>query len=370
MINLITTSSALADFCALLHQEPFVAIDTEFVRQRTYWPIWGLLQLATPTDTALIDPTASLDWTPFRAVLENPQLLKVLHSGRQDLEIFWKYLGVLPTPLFDSQIAAMVLGLGDSRGYDHLVQHFLSETIDKKDQHSDWLVRPLTEDQLRYAVADVTYLVQLYQVLARQLEESGRYEWMSDEIALLQDVKTYQPDPKNAWKRLKSPLLKGLPNKALFLLKKLAAWREVHAQNLDLARRFVISDPLLIHTASNPFHNFEKCRIFLRQSKSPLEGLGLEESFFQALEEGQEEGGSSRDAFEKKVPLTGLAQQNFIALRALLQETAASLAIPSRLIALKEELEILAREHSIEHRIHKGWREEVFGREVSRILGG
>ena len=232
-MTLITATADLAAFCEKLHDQPFVAVDTEFMRETTYWPKLCLIQAAGGGVEASIDPLAEgLDLAPFLAVLANPKIVKVFHAARQDLEIF-NNLGVMPAPLFDSQIAAMAAGFGEQVAYDALVRQMLKVELDKSSRFTDWARRPLTQSQLDYALADVTYLAKLYPMLRDRLDKEGRTAWVSGEMQALGDPANYDVNPDNAWKRLKP---RRNTAKYLAVFKAVAAWRERTAQTRDQPR--------------------------------------------------------------------------------------------------------------------------------------
>ncbi|HLK24396.1 MAG TPA: ribonuclease D, partial [Caulobacteraceae bacterium] len=229
----ITTTAALEAFCARVEAHPFVAVDTEFMRETTYWPKLCLVQVASPEEGAVIDPLAAgIDLRALLAVMANPRVEKVFHAARQDVEIFAN-LGVLPKPLFDTQIAAMAAGYGEQVSYDALVRQMLKLGVDKSSRFTDWARRPLSQAQLEYALADVTHLAELYPTLRARLEAEGRLAWVAEEMEALTDPATYDPDPENAWRRLKP---RRFTPKYLAVMRGVAAWRERTAQTRDQPR--------------------------------------------------------------------------------------------------------------------------------------
>src|SRR5690606_30373864 len=226
----------------------FITVDTEFMRDSTYWPKLCLIQLAGPNDEIVIDPLApGLDLAPFYALMRDKKVVKVFHAARQDIEIFYHNAGTIPDPLFDTQVAAMVCGFGDSVGYETLVKRLAGGTVDKSSRFTDWSRRPLSEKQLHYAVADVTHLRKIYEVLARRLTQSGRVRWVAEEMAILQDPETYALRPGDAWKRLKMRF-KG--QKGLAVLVAVAAWRERQAQERDQPRSRILKDDAIAEIAT------------------------------------------------------------------------------------------------------------------------
>ena len=232
--TLITTSAALAETCARLRQERFVTIDTEFMREKTYWPELCVVQLGGVAEVAVVDALAvGIDLSPLGALLADTTVPKVFHAARQDVEIFVQLFGDTPRPLFDTQIAAMVAGFGDQVGYDSLVSGLTGGTIDKAHRFSDWAARPLSPAQITYAAADVTHLRDVYEKLCDRLAADGRLDWVTEEMAVLQDPATYRADPETAWERLRP---RGNNRRFLAMVQALAAWREREAQRVNVPR--------------------------------------------------------------------------------------------------------------------------------------
>src|SRR3954471_21515615 len=239
-MDLIASTDALAAACARLAAYPFVTVDTEFMRETTYYPKLCLIQMATPDEGVLVDPLApGLDLKPFLDLMANEAVLKVFHSARQDLEIIWNLGRLVPHPVFDTQIAAMVCGYGDSVSYEQLVNDLAKERVDKSSRFTDWSRRPLSEAQLAYALSDVTHLVKVYEALAAELERTGRSAWLTEEMEVLTSPETYRADPENAWRRLAGRLRKA---REIAVLMEVAAWREREAQARDVPRGRVLKD--------------------------------------------------------------------------------------------------------------------------------
>jgi ribonuclease D len=246
-MELITSTDALAGFCARATQFDFVTVDTEFLRETTYWPKLCLLQAATPDEAILVDPLADgLSLQPFFELLANRKIVKVFHAARQDIEIFVKLSGVVPQNIFDTQIAASVCGFGDSVSYDNLVRSVTGVDLDKSSRFTDWSHRPLTEKQRLYALADVTHLRDIYVKLQQQVSETNRWDWVEDELQVLRSIDTYVVKPENAWERFKSKLSRP---RDLAALKAIAAWRERRAQDTDQPRSRILKDDALIELA-------------------------------------------------------------------------------------------------------------------------
>src|ERR1700749_5074678 len=243
----ITTTAELAEFCDKLKGQPFVAVDTEFMRETTYWPKLCLIQAASPNAHAVIDPLAEgLDLAPFLAILADPKIEKVFHAARQDVEIF-NNLGVIPRPLFDTQIAGMAAGFGEQIAYDALVRQMLKVELDKSSRFTDWARRPLSDNQLTYALADVTHLAALYPLLHARLEKAGRLSWGTEEMQAMCDPSLYDVEPENAWRRLKP---RRHTAKYLAVFRAAAAWRERTAQQRDQPRGRILKDEAIDELAA------------------------------------------------------------------------------------------------------------------------
>ena len=248
-MTLLSTTAEVAALCTELAREPYVAVDTEFMRDRTYWPKLCLVQLAGAKRHAAIDPLATgIDLAPLFALMADPQVLKVFHAARQDIEVFHRLTGEVPTPLFDTQLAAMVCGYGEEVGYETLVSQIAKGRVDKSSRFTDWSRRPLSAQQLAYALGDVIHLRVIYERLRRQLEQTGRSEWVAQELADLTDPATYRQPLGEAWKRIK---VRSRDPRFLAVLRALATWREAEAQRRDLPRNRVIRDDLLLEVAAN-----------------------------------------------------------------------------------------------------------------------
>src|SRR6202162_6004132 len=238
-MSLISTTRSLSEVCSRLATHPFVTVDTEFLRETTFWPRLCLVQLASEEEAVAVDAMAEgLDLSPFFELMANQESTKVFHAARQDLEIIWNLAKLIPAPLFDTQVAAMVLGHGDSISYDQLVQRITGDHIDKSSRFTDWARRPLMPAQLTYAISDVTHLVPIYEKLKADLEARGRAEWVQEEMKILTSPATYRQLPEEAWHRLKKRARKP---KQLAVLMELTAWREREAQRRDVPRQRVVT---------------------------------------------------------------------------------------------------------------------------------
>jgi len=249
MVTIITTTADLVEACAKFAEAPYVAIDTEFMRDTTYWPKLCLVQAAIPGFGVVIDPLApGLDMASFNALMVKPEVIKVFHASRQDIEIFFHQAHLIPTPLFDTQVAAMVCGFGDSAAYETLVRELAHAQIDKSSRFTDWSRRPLNDKQLNYALSDVTHLCRVYESLKRQLDKSGRSHWLEEELDVLRAPETYELKPEESWRRLK---MRGGNRRFTGVLMEIAAWRERLAQERDVPRSRVIKDEALFEIAAH-----------------------------------------------------------------------------------------------------------------------
>src|SRR5512133_2797971 len=239
----ITTTKRLADACARMARHPFVTVDTEFLRESTYYPRLCVAQMASPEEAVVIDALADgIDFAPFFALMANENVTKVFHAARQDIEICWHEAGIIPSPIVDTQVAAMVLGYGDSISYDQLVQRITGDHLDKSHRFTDWTRRPLSDAQLTYAISDVTHVRDVYPKLSGDLDKRGRTEWMRDEMKILSSPETYRMEPEHAWERLRTRVRKP---KELAILMEVAAWRELEAQTRDVPRGRVLKDEVI-----------------------------------------------------------------------------------------------------------------------------
>jgi ribonuclease D len=363
-MSLLTTSPEVAALCEELAREPYVAIDTEFMRDRTYYPKLCLVQLAGAKRHAAIDPLASgIDLGPLFALLADRDVLKVFHAARQDIEAFYRLTGAVPTPLFDTQLAAMVCGYGEEVGYETLVSQIAKGRIDKSSRFTDWARRPLSSQQLTYALGDVIHLRVIYERLRQQLERTGRSEWVAEELAELTDHATYDQNPADAWKRIK---VRSRDARFLAILRALAAWREREAQRRDLPRNRIVRDDLLLEIAANrptsPEEFAKLRRISLdRQSVEAAiatvgAALALPEAELPRLEP------------PPKLP-RGLGPVIEL-LRVLLKLKCEEHRVAQRLVATSGDLEAIATESRPDVPALKGWRFEVFGRAALALKSG
>jgi ribonuclease D len=365
----ITTTEDLADFCALAKGQPYVTLDTEFLRERTYWSRLCLIQAALPGagEAVLIDPIegASMSMEPLYDLFRHEGTVKVFHAARQDLEIFFVEGGVFPKPLFDTQIAAMVCGFGEQVGYETLVKKIARADLDKTSRFTDWSHRPLSDAQKDYALADVTHLRVIYEWLAGQLAKNGRAEWVAEELAVLTDPATYTVNPDEAWMRIKTRTTSG---RFLAVVKMLARFRESYAQGQNVPRSRVMKDDALLELASTrPTTSEElgRSRLLMREGRKPEIAEGILAAVKAGLEMRPEEMpkiDQPRDQLQVNPALADL-------LRVLLKAKAESLGVAPRLIAGSADLDLIAAgERDLQ--ALKGWRLEAFGEDAVRLCKG
>jgi ribonuclease D len=363
-MSVLTTTRELAELCQELAKEPFVALDTEFMRDRTYFPKLCLMQLAGERRHAAVDPLAKdLDLAPLFALLADPAVLKVFHAARQDIEIFYHLTGKIPTPLFDTQLAAMVCGYGEEVGYDTLVAQLAKARIDKSSRFTDWARRPLSPEQLAYALADVTHLRVVYQKLKQKTEESGRSAWVAQELAELTDPRTYRQPPEDAWKRLK---VRSRDPRFLAVVQALAAWRERTARERDLPRNRIIRDDLLLEVAANRPTTADELARLRRVSLDRRAAAGAVDAVRSALAIPEAE--LPRIEPPPKAP-RGLGPMVEL-LRVLLKLQCEEHHVAQRLVATSADLEAIAAEEAPKVPALKGWRYEVFGRAALALKRG
>jgi ribonuclease D len=369
-MNIITTTEALAAFCATAARHPYVTVDTEFLRERTYYSKLCLLQLAYPgpddSSAALVDPLVEgLSLEPVYALFRNPNVVKVFHAARQDLEIFFVDAGVIPAPLFDTQVAAMVCGFGEQAGYETLVRKIAKAEVDKSSRFTDWSRRPLSEAQMVYALADVTHLRLVYEYLAARLVKSGRERWVAEEMAVLNDPATYRVDPDEAWLRVKTRTSSG---KFLAVVRELARFREVYAQTKDIPRSRVYKDDALVELASTkPLTEADlgRSRLLLREGRRGDIADGILAAVKTALETPADKlpkPERERDQLQVNPALADL-------LRVLLKAKSESLGVAAKLIASAADLDAIAAGERDLPTLH-GWRFEAFGDDALRLCKG
>ena len=366
-MDLITTTGDLAAFCARAARYDFITVDTEFLRETTYWPKLCLLQAATVDEAVLIDPlTPGIDMSSFLALLDNADVRKVFHAARQDIEIFVKMSGKVPQNIFDTQVAASVCGFGDSVSYDNLVRSITGVELDKSSRFTDWAARPLSEKQKTYALADVTHLRDVYTALVARVEESGRWDWVEDEMGVLSSIRTYVVEPENAWERLKSRLHKP---RDVAALREIAAWREKRAQDTDQPRSRVLKDDALVELATQRPQTpeaFEKLRAVQRgfgRSSAASEIIAV----IKRVEElSKNDLPKSSDRYRGPSPKGATGDL----LRVLLKSVAEQNGVAPRIIATSDDIDSIVLDDAADVPALKGWRRKLFGEKALALKSG
>jgi len=380
----ITTTDDLAAFCAEAARCDYVTVDTEFLRERTYWSKLCLVQLALPAPgglaaspseeaqgddgaAVLVDPIVGVEMSlaPLYALMADESVVKVFHAARQDLEIFHHEGGVLPRPLFDTQVAAMVCGFGEQVGYETLVKRIARGSVDKTSRFTDWSRRPLSDAQKAYALADVTHLRGIYEHLAAELDRTGRRAWVEEELAVLTDPATYENDPETAWQRVKTRTSSG---RFLAVVRELAKFRERHAQERNIPRTRVLKDDALLEVASTKpasLADLGKARLLLRDARKGPIAEGILAAVAAGLDcprEDWPEADDRRDRMQVNPALADL-------LRVLLKAKAEQAGVAQKLIASAADLDAIAAGMR-EVTALRGWRREVFGADALRLCAG
>lgn len=363
----ITATEELTQFCATLATAGYVTVDTEFMRETTYWPKVCLIQLAGPEEARVIDPLAEgLSLEPLFALLRNPQVLKVFHAARQDLEIFTKLMGEVPSPLFDTQVAAMVCGFGDQVSYEQLASKLAGAQIDKSSRFTDWARRPLTEKQIRYALSDVTYLRKIYDKLSARLQKTGRGDWLSEEMAVLADPATYELPPENAWRRLKPRTTKG---EYLAVLQAAAAWREVEARNRDIPRQRILRDESLMEIAAHPPKTADDLERMRGLSKGFAEGK-MGQGLLAAINAKLAAPKETWPVLEREPELPRGIGPLVELLKVLLKMKCDDHDVAQKLVASSADLDKIAADDNADVPALHGWRREVFGEDALKLKHG
>ncbi|UNE55214.1 ribonuclease D [Bartonella machadoae] len=368
MMNLITQTTDLEIAIAALRTSDFVTVDTEFMRETTFWPQLCLIQLASPDVTLLIDPKApDINLQAFFDLMVDKKVTKVFHAARQDIEAIYHLEGIIPYPLFDTQIAGSICGFGDSISYDQIVQRCTGHQIDKSSRFTDWSYRPLSEKQLLYALADVTYLRDVYLFLKKQLEKNQRTHWMDDEIAILLNPKTYDMPEDEAWKKVKGKVKKL---RELAVLQKIAAWRERKARKYNIPRRHIMKDECLIEIAVQQPQD-ESALKRLRSLNKNWDKFSNTQTLIKAIHEGLEVDLATLPPLPKYNPLGETSTAVLELLKVLLKLVANENGIAPKIIATSNDLEKIAN-GCIKKKIPamNGWRYEIFGKKAEQMLNG
>ena len=363
----ITTTADLKAFCDKIRDQPFVAVDTEFMRETTYWPKLCLIQAAAATAEACIDPLAEgLDLEPFLEIMRDERILKVFHAARQDVEIF-NNLKAMPRPLFDTQVAGMAAGFGEQIAYDALVRQMLKIELDKSSRFTDWARRPLSDNQLTYALADVTHLAALYPMLRERLEKEGRLAWVTDEMNDLTSPANYDVEPENAWKRLRP---RKNTAKYLAVYRAVAAWRERTAQTRDQPRGRILKDEAIDEIATQgptDADGLDRLRSVPKGFSGSRFGPDLIAAILEALRDPEAYAPVIERTRHSASPAAGAVVE---LLKVLLKARAEESGVASKLIATVSDLEQIANDDESEVAALKGWRREAFGEDALRLKRG
>jgi ribonuclease D len=356
-MKLITSTGDLQAACARLAKYPVITVDTEFLRETTYYPLLCVVQMASPDEAVVVDTLAQgMDLAPFFALMGNEAVLKVFHAARQDIEIVWHQAGIVPHPVFDTQVAAMVLGYGDSIAYDALVERITGHRPDKTHRFTDWSRRPLTEEQLHYAVSDVTHLREVFSALDADLKKRGRSDWVSEEMAVLTSPKTYDFHPERAWERLKTRVRKP---KELAVLMEVAAWREKEAQGRDVPRSRVLKDDAIGDIATHAPTSLDRLAA-LRSLPKGFERSKWGQDIIDAVQRGLARDPSSLPKLDK--PRGNVNTSAIVELlKVLLRMTSERHGVASKVIATVDDLDLIAADDLADVEALRGWRRELFG---------
>jgi ribonuclease D len=366
MDRIITASPVLAEVCARMAKHPFVTVDTEFLRETTYYPLLCVAQIASPDEAYVIDALApGIDLTPFFDLLTDERVVKVFHAARQDIEIVWNMAKKIPHPIFDSQVAAMVLGYGDSISYDQLVQRITGDQLDKSHRFTDWTRRPLSEAQTVYALSDVTHLRDVYIKLAADLEKRGRANWVEAEMRVLTSPETYRMEPERAWERLKSRVRKP---KELGVLIEVAAWREREAQTRDVPRSRVLKDDAIGDIAVQAPTTVERLGA-LRSLGKGFERSRAGEQIIEAVKRGIARDPKTLPRLDRFRPAPNGAATVEL-LKVLLRMTAESHGVAAKVIATVDDLDRIAADDDADVPAMVGWRRELFGDKALALKHG
>jgi ribonuclease D len=368
-MTVITTAKDLKALCTRLKKADFMTVDTEFIREKTYWPRLCLIQVAGQDDEAFaIDPLApDMDLEPFYELMQNKEVLKVFHACRQDLEIFYNESGKLPTPIFDTQVAAMVCGYGEQVSYEVLVNSILRKQLDKSSRFTDWAQRPLTAKQIKYALADVTHLRRIFVKLAERIEKMERTAWIRDEMKNLSNKENYINRPEEAWERLKLPNYKP---RTLCIAREVAAWREVLAQDVDVPRGRILKDEAIAEIASHPPDTREALARMRNISHGFAESARGEE-LLDAVRRGVEMDEAESPKREARAQLPPGLAPTIDLLRVLLKLKCEENEVAPKLLCSAADLELIAGfGKDAEVQAMSGWRFKVFGKEALELRDG
>jgi ribonuclease D len=365
-IEPITTTRDLVSACARFARHPFVTVDTEFLRETTYYPLLCVAQIASADEALVIDTLApGLDLQPFFELMVNEHVLKVFHAARQDIEIVWHMAGRIPHPIFDTQVAAMVLGYGDSISYDQLVQRITGDSLDKSNRFTDWSRRPLSNAQLAYAISDVTHLRDVYLALAADLAQRGRSEWVGEEMEILTSPDTYRAEPENAWQRLKTRVRKP---KELAVLIEIAAWREREAQTRDLPRGRVLRDDVLGDIAIQAPTSLDRLS-HVRSLPKGFERSRWGQDVIDTVQRGLARDPKTLPPLDRQKPVNANGATVEL-LKVLLRMTSEEFGVAAKIIATVDDLEQIAGDDAADVAAMRGWRRELFGEKALALKHG
>ncbi|QGM99144.1 ribonuclease D [Methylocystis parvus] len=364
-MTLLTTTDELAAVCERFSRHPFVTVDTEFLRETTFWPKVCVIQIASPQEAVAIDTLAdNIDLSPFFELMADPQVVKVFHAARQDLEIIWRLARLIPAPLFDTQVAAMVCGFGEQASYLELVKSITRANLDKSSRFTDWSRRPLSPAQIDYAIADVTHLRDIYATLRARLEKSNRLDWLADEMETLTSPATYEQHPENAWERLRHRARKP---RDLAVLMELAAWREAEAQSRDVPRSRVLKDDVLIEVAQSAPRSPEALGN-LRSFPKGMERSRAGADIIAAVERGVARDPESIPKIERE--RRGSNGATVELLKVLLRQVTEQSGVAAKMIATVEDLEAIANDDRADVPALRGWRRAIFGEKALELKRG
>ena len=363
-MRLIADSQELADFCQTIAEERYVTIDTEFMRDRTFWPKLCLVQIGSTDEAVAVDPLApDIDLQPLQALLANEKITKVFHACRQDLEVFYHIFGELPVNVFDTQIAAMFTGYGDEVGYENLVGRIAKARLDKSSRFTDWARRPLSEAQLRYAIGDVTHLRKIFEHLEAQLDDAARRSWVDEELQPLLAADLYEQPPRSAWHRLK---FKSKDRRFYGIVRELAAWRETRAQTRDVPRNRVMRDDIILEIAASKPKSVDELRGLDRVSIDRTGAAEMVAAIEAAMALPADELPPLK---EHRIPPRGIGAIVDL-LRVLLKHISDEEGIAPRLIATTSDLEAIAQDDDADVATMHGWRRRLFGERALAVKAG
>lgn len=366
-MKVIDNTAALEQFCNALAAHEFITVDLEFLREKSYYAKLCLIQVGSVSECAIIDPLApEISLSPFFALMQNPGVLKVFHSGRQDIEIIYNLSGKIPTPVFDTQIAGQVTGFGEAISYENMVKHILHIELDKTNRLSDWSSRPLKEKQLEYALADVTHLVHIYEYLRDELKKNGRAAWLEEEMQQLCSPQTYTVNPMDAWQRIKH---RSHNARFLTILRELAAWREARSQRRNTPRQSLIKDDMLLQIAAVcPSDKGELCA--LRNMRPEISSGRLGDEILEVLSHAMALPKSAYVTPPREKDLSGSTNALYEFLKMLLKIKSQQEGVVGRLVAADDDLKLFARRHDTKVPFLKGWRREIFGKDALALCRG